>query len=225
MTKLMLFIVFIAFIAVAYAEDPLDFDDTDLYMDNAREGSFVTIQVNSDTGGGDLYHGGHDNVESHTYTVKTATTESAELLFGSDSFRLGLGCELQGLREIDVVASQDAKFGFDSIYMVSRLGIPFGANLGLELIGRWGYNEINHNDSYLEDIDTYYYSVNYNTVGGAMFGGGLGLVIGEHVVLQALYTEHHAETTVNYDSSYFWNDSYDMDIKYSQITLGIGARL
>lgn len=81
MTKLMLFIVFIAFIAVAYAEDPLDFDDTDLYMDNAREGSFVTIQVNSDTGGGDLYLGGHDNVESHTYTVKNCNYRKCRIAF------------------------------------------------------------------------------------------------------------------------------------------------
>lgn len=224
----MLFIVFIAFIAVAYAEDPLDFDDTDLYMDNAREGSFVTIQVNSDTGGGDLYLGGHDNVESHTYTVKTATTESAELLFGSDSFRLGLGCELQGQRGIDEEPAPNWKFGFDSVYMVSRLGMPISSNIGLELIGRWGYNEINHNDSYLEDYESDGYSVFYKTVGGAMFGGGIGFVVGRHFVFQALYTEHHVETSIDMYSSYYsynHHDSYDMDIKYSQITFGLGARL
>ncbi len=230
MKELFCLLTFIAISSLCFSVDIPDYDNPDYIMEMESPNSGITVQINNITGAGEMYHGGHDNYDSITSDVKSASSPSLEILFGSGGFHMGLGTEMQAMREFDwdIPGNSDKpSFCFNSLFLVGRFDIPLGSSLSLELIGRAGYNEIDTDGSYLEDVDNGYNSISYDTVGGSMFGGGIGLVLSKHIIIQGVYTEHHAETTVDRDMHYpyYGHDSYDMDLKYSQMGFGVGFRL
>lgn len=230
MKVLIYLLAFIAISSLCFSVEIPDYDNPDYIMEMESPSLGITVQINNIAGAGEIYHGGHDNYESTTSDVKSASSPSLEVLFGSGGLHIGLGAEMQSMREFDINAPSDydkPAFGFNSVFLVGRFDIPIGTSLSLELIGRAGYNEIDTDGEYLKDIENSYSTIEYDTVGGSMFGGGVGLVLSKHIIIQGIYTEHHAETTVDRDLYYppYFHDSYDMDIKYSQIGLGVGFRL
>lgn len=224
---------FMALAFMCWSEVIPDYENTEIIPESENHGSMVSLQVNFMSGAGEFEMGNSNGSNSNAPKTESKISPSMEVLFGGGAFHMGVGVEHQPLRSLDeedTDSDTTPKFGFDSVYMVSRIDIPIASQFAIELIGRWGYNELSHNDYFLENGQNYYGSWSYDTVGGACFGGGLGISIGNRFIVQCLYTEHHAETTseFNYYHPYYgyYNTSYnDEDIKYSQTTVGLGIRL
>jgi len=152
----------------------------------------------------------HDRFFNEPYwedeTVNMGYSTSIEVVNQGKYFDIGVGVEYQLEREIE--NGNGAKFNFIPIYSLWRITIIPAQTRELEAIAHVGYPIFNFNEEYLDG--------NYYSSGTLYWATGLSLVLGQKIVMQALYKENRAN--VDYLGT-------SAQVKNSHITLSLGLRL
>jgi hypothetical protein len=149
-----------------------------------------------------------------TDDMKSGISGALEYVWGGRTLGFGAGVLGQTYRAVDD-GIMDGKLGFVAGYGLLNLDLPLrGSGFGTYVSGRLGYSFPYANNLFKASLGGDAAAL-IDLGGGLYWGASFGLVLGNHVLLEAAYNALHGKVI---------REGEDREFEYRQFTLSVGLQ-